>query len=89
MPLAKETKNEIIKGFKQHESDTGSAQVQVALLTERINRLTGHFKSNKRDHHSRVGLLKMVSQRRKLLSYLAKNDHKEYQSLVSKLDLRK
>lgn len=89
MPLAKEKKSEIIKGFKQHESDTGSAQVQVALLTERINRLTDHFKSNKRDHHSRVGLLKMVSQRRKLLDYLAKNNNQEYQTLVKKLDLRK
>ena len=89
MALVKEKKNEIIKSFKINEKDTGSASVQIALLTERINSLSGHFKSHKRDHHSRQGLLRMVSLRRRLLDYLKRKDLKEYQDLIKKLDLRK
>ena len=72
-----------------NEKDTGSASVQIALLTERINSLSGHFKAHKTDHHSRQGLLRMVSVRRRLLEYLKKKDEKGYQDLIKKLDLRK
>ena len=89
MALTKDKKETIIKGYKINDKDTGSVQVQIALLTERINNLTQHFKSHKKDHHSRRGLLRMVSQRRKLLSYLKKNSPEEYNSLIDKLDLRK
>ncbi len=89
MALVKEKKNEIIKTFKSNEKDTGSSSVQVALLTERINSLSGHFKEHKKDHHSRQGLLRMVSIRRRLLEYLKRKDLKEYQNLIKKLDLRK
>lgn len=89
MALVKEKKNEIIKNFKVNEKDTGSAGVQIALLTERINSLSGHFKAHKKDHHSRQGLLRMVSVRRRLLDYLKKRDQKSYQDLIKKLDLRK
>ena len=89
MALVKEKKDEIISSFKSHAKDTGSASVQVALLTARINTLSGHFKTHKRDHHSRRGLLRMVSVRRRLLEYLKKNDEKEYQAVIKRLDLRK
>jgi small subunit ribosomal protein S15 len=89
MALVKEKKKEIIKTFKSNEKDTGSPSVQIALLTERINSLSSHFKEHKRDHHSRQGLLRMVSIRRRLLEYLKRKDLKEYQGLLKKLDLRK
>ncbi len=85
----KEKKTEIIKSFKVNDKDTGSASVQIALLTERINSLSGHFKAHKGDHHSRQGLLRMVSVRRRLLEYLKRNDQQSYQDLIKKLDLRK
>lgn len=89
MTLAKERKTDVIKGFQRKEGDTGSPEVQVALLTERINYLTDHFKSHPKDHHSRRGLLKMVGQRRRLLTYLQKADHASYQAVINKLGLRK
>lgn len=89
MALVKEKKQTIIKTFKEHEKDTGSPSVQIALLTERINSLSDHFKAHKRDHHSRRGLLRMVSIRRRLLEYLKRKDNKEYQGIIKKLDLRK
>ena len=89
MALVKEKKKEIVKNFKVHENDTGSPSVQIALLTERINSLSGHFKTHKRDHHSRRGLLRMVSVRRRLLDYLKRKDAKEYQEIIKKLELRK
>jgi small subunit ribosomal protein S15 len=85
----KEKKKELIKDFKMHEGDTGSAGVQIALLTERINSLSGHFKAHRRDHHSRQGLLRMVSIRRRLLDYLKRKDQKAYQDIIKRLDLRK
>lgn len=89
MPLAQEKKQEIIKDVRLKEEDTGSPEVQVALLTERINYLTEHFKSHPKDHHSRRGLLKMVGRRRRLLGYLQKTDNERYRALISKLGLRK
>ncbi len=89
MALVKEKKTEIIKTFKSNEKDTGSPSVQIALLTERINSLSGHFKEHRKDHHSRQGLLRMVSIRRRLLEYLKRKDLKEYQNIIKKLDLRK
>jgi len=89
MALVKEKKKEIIKTFEEHEKDTGSPSVQIALLTERINSLSEHFKAHKRDHHSRRGLLRMVSVRRRLLEYLKRKNQKEYQDIIKKLDLRK
>ena len=89
MPVLKEQKEKLIQDFKTHATDTGSAQVQVALLTERINQLTNHFKVHRKDHHSRRGLLKMVSHRRKLLEYLKVNDRDEYQKIIERLSLRK
>lgn len=89
MGLAKEKKAGIIKEFQVDEHDTGSPEVQVALLTERIKYLTEHFKTHKKDHHSRRGLLKMVGQRRRLLNYLQKSDHDRYRELIKKLGLRK
>lgn len=89
MALTKEKKQDIISSFKIHDNDTGSPEVQVALLTERINYLTEHFKVHKKDHHSRRGLLKLVSQRRKLLDYLKRSDIKRYESLIERLGLRK
>ncbi len=85
----KERKAEIIKEFGKSEGDTGSPEVQVALLTERIRDLTEHLKVNQKDHHSRRGLLKMVGQRRNLLEYLKKNDIERYRLLINKLGLRK
>ncbi|CAC9448916.1 30S ribosomal protein S15 [bacterium endosymbiont of Bathymodiolus sp. 5 South] len=79
----------IIKQYQSGEGDTGSTNVQVALLTARIQHLTGHFKTHKKDHHSRRGLLRLVSQRKKLLTYLRSNDVSAYSSLISRLGLRK
>ncbi|MDE4541792.1 30S ribosomal protein S15 [Thermoanaerobacterium sp. R66] len=89
MMLNKERKNEIIAENRIHEKDTGSPEVQIALLTERINSLNEHLKVHKKDHHSRRGLLKMVGQRRGLLNYLMKKDMDRYRAIVEKLDLRK
>ena len=87
--MTKERKLEIINNFKRDEKDTGSSEVQIALLTERINELTEHLKVHKKDNHSRRGLLKMVGKRRNLLNYLAKKDEAKYKELVEKLGLRK
>lgn len=89
MVLTSEVKKELVDQFKTHENDTGSPQVQIALLTNRIIYLTEHFKIHKKDHHSRRGLLKLVSQRRKLLSYLKKNDVDKYQEILQRLSIRK
>jgi small subunit ribosomal protein S15 len=89
MATAKETKEEILQNYRTHESDTGSPQVQVALLTQRINELTDHFKTHKKDNHSRRGLLKMVSQRRSLLDYLKRKDIEQYHTIVERLGLRR
>lgn len=89
MPLQQEKKKQIIETYKLHESDTGSPEVQVAMLTERINYLTEHLKEHKKDHHSRRGLLKMVGQRRSLLNYLKDRDVERYRILIDKLGLRK
>jgi small subunit ribosomal protein S15 len=89
MALTKEKKAEIIKNYGIHEKDTGSPEVQISLLTERINMLEEHFKVHKKDHHSRQGLLKLVSQRRSLLNYLKRSSEKRYNELVNKLGIRK
>ena len=89
MALATEVKETIINQYKTHEGDTGSPQVQVALLTQRINELTEHFKAHKKDNHSRRGLLKMVSQRRSMLDYLKRRDIEGYHELIGKLGLRR
>ena len=87
--LTVERKTEIISTHKTHEGDTGSPEVQVALLTERINHLTQHLRTHRQDHHSRRGLLKMVGQRRRQLAYLNKADVERYRAIVAKLGLRK
>lgn len=87
--MTAERKAEIIKTYATHEGDTGSPEVQIALLTERINNLTEHLKANKKDHHSRRGLLKMVGHRRNLLAYLQKVDIERYRSIIAKLGIRK
>jgi small subunit ribosomal protein S15 len=89
MTITKEEKQRIIKKYQVHEGDTGSPEVQVALLTERINGLAGHFDKHKKDHHSRRGLLKMVGQRRSLLNYLRQKDIDRYRKIISELGLRK
>lgn len=89
MVMTKERKEEIIAGNKTHDSDTGSPEVQIALLTERINYLTDHFKSNPKDHHSRRGLLLMVGRRRKLLDYVKKKDYMRYRKIIEALGIRK
>lgn len=89
MALNSDRKQEIIKSFQIHENDTGSPEVQIAILTERINYLNEHLKVNKKDHHSRRGLLKMVGARRSLLDYLKKNDFERYRSIVTRLGLRR
>ncbi|NBX69103.1 MAG: 30S ribosomal protein S15 [Proteobacteria bacterium] len=89
MSLLKEKKTELIKNNKLHDRDTGSPEVQVALLTERINSLTPHFKNHKKDHHSRRGLLMLVSSRRRLLDYLKKVEPSRYQKLIERLNIRK
>ena len=87
--LTKEIKQQIIEEYKTHEGDTGSPEVQVAVLTYRINTLTEHLKANKKDHHSHRGLLRMVGQRRSLLKYLQEKDVMRYRALIEKLGLRK
>ena len=87
--MTKERKQEIIETYKRDEKDTGSPEVQIALLTERINELTTHLKVHMKDNHSRRGLLKMVGERRNLLNYLAKKDVQRYRDIVEKLGLRK
>ena len=89
MVLTNKDKSEIIDKFKIHEKDTGSSNVQIALLTKRINDLTSHFKIHPKDHHSRRGLLKMVGQRRRLLNYIKRRDSGQYRSLIQELGLRK
>lgn len=89
MSLSSEQKSEIIDQYKRATGDTGSPEVQVALLTSRIQYLTEHFATHKQDHHSRRGLLKLVSQRRKLLDYLKRKDQARYQEIVSRLGLRR
>ena len=89
MPLSPERKHEIIDQFRIHEQDTGSPEVQIALLTERINQLTEHLKRNAGDHHSRRGLLKLVGARRRHLNYLGRKDPARYRSLIARLGLRK
>jgi small subunit ribosomal protein S15 len=89
MPLTKEQKLEIIKKFGQNEKDTGRTEVQIALLTERINELTDHLRIHPKDHHSRRGLLKLVGQRRRLLNYLTKKDVNRYRALIKELGLRR
>lgn len=89
MTITKEKKNEIIEKFKVHDEDTGSPEVQIAILTERITQLSSHLKEHKKDHHSRRGLLKMVGKRRRLLTYLKENDIERYRSLIGQLNLRR
>ena len=89
MALTKDRKTGIIGDYKTHESDTGSPEVQVALLSERINYLTEHFKIHAKDHHSRRGLLKLVGQRRRLLDYLKSKDSDRYAALIQRLGIRK
>jgi len=89
MSMTAERKNEVINEFKQHEGDTGSPEVQIALLTTRITDLTEHMKDHKQDHHSRRGLLKMVGKRRKLLDYLKKKDVSRYRNVIQRLGIRK
>ncbi|MEO0099079.1 MAG: 30S ribosomal protein S15 [candidate division WOR-3 bacterium] len=88
MPLSKLKKKEIIEKFKLHESDTGSPEVQIAVLTERINQLTEHLKVHKKDKHSRIGLIKMVNLRRRHLNYLQRHHKERYLKIVEKLGLR-
>jgi small subunit ribosomal protein S15 len=87
--LTPEEKKKIIEDYEQHQADTGSPEVQVALLTNRINYLTEHFKAHKKDFHSRAGLLKLVGKRRKLLNYLKNKDVQRYRTLIERLELRK
>ncbi len=89
MALITEKKAELVHKYRRHDSDTGSPEVQVALLTERITYLTEHFKTHKKDHHSRRGLLKLVGQRRRLLDYLRQVDQNRYKQLIDQLGLRK
>ena len=89
MSITAELKDQLIKEYATKEGDTGSPEVQVAILTSRINTLTEHFKTHKKDHHSRRGLLKLVSQRRRLLNYLRKSDVQRYLGIVSSLNLRR
>jgi small subunit ribosomal protein S15 len=89
MPLTSERKQEVLQDYRQHEKDTGSPEVQIALLTQRITELTEHLKLHKKDHASRRGLLKMVGRRSSLLKYLTKLDHDRYQKVINRLGLRK
>lgn len=88
MPLPRDTKAQIVEEHRAHEGDTGSTEVQIALLTRRITDLTEHLKTHKKDHHCRRGLLKLVGRRRRLLDYLKKTDIERYRAIVSKLELR-
>ena len=89
MSIVKEKKTEVIKNHKLHDRDTGSPEVQVALLTERVNHLTEHLKTHKHDHHSRRGLMLLVGRRRRLLDYLANTDINRYRSLIDRLGIRR
>ncbi|MBI2365600.1 MAG: 30S ribosomal protein S15 [Deltaproteobacteria bacterium] len=89
MGIAQQQKQNVIEQFRVHQADTGSAEVQVALLSQRIDHLTEHFKNHVKDHHSRRGLLKMVGQRRRLLDYLKDSDFERYQSLIHRLGIRR
>ncbi len=89
MPLTRERKVEIVDSYRTHDTDTGSPEVQIALLSERINYLTDHFKIHAKDHHSRRGLLKMVGKRRRLLDYLKATDVNRYRVVIEKLGIRK
>ncbi|WP_080846403.1 30S ribosomal protein S15 [Cytobacillus gottheilii] len=89
MAITKERKNELIAEYKTHDSDTGSPEVQIAVLTEEINSLNEHLRTHKKDHHSRRGLLKMVGKRRNLLTYLRNKDVQRYRVLINKLGLRR
>lgn len=88
MPLNKEVKNNIISGFRRHDSDTGSAEVQIAILSKRIEQLTEHLRSNKHDNASRRGLLKLVGQRRRMLAYLRRKNFERYVSVAERLNIR-
>ena len=88
MALLKEEKNKIVKEFQNSDADTGSSEVQIALLTENINKLQSHFKIHKKDHHSRTGLIRMVNLRRKLLAYLKRKNLESYQEIIKSLNLR-
>ena len=88
MSITKETKKEIINNFAKNTNDTGSAEVQIAVLSERITNLIGHFKDHKHDNHSKRGLLAMVNKRKKLLSYLSKKDNAKYKEIISELNIR-
>tara|TARA_B100001989_G_scaffold12626_1_gene7920 strand:+ start:4793 stop:5095 length:303 start_codon:yes stop_codon:yes gene_type:complete len=88
MALLKDEKNKIVKKFQNSDTDTGSPQVQIALLTENINKLQSHFKTHKKDHHSRTGLIRMVNLRRKLLAYLKRKNPESYQDIIKSLKLR-
>lgn len=89
MALTTDRKSELITKFRTHDSDTGSPEVQIALLTERIQYLTDHFKTHKKDHHSRRGLLQLVSRRRRLLDYLRRHDVERYRKVITELGIRK
>jgi small subunit ribosomal protein S15 len=89
MGIAQQERHGVVEQFRLHQADTGSPEVQVALLSQRIDHLTGHFKIHLKDHHSRRGLLKLVGQRRRLLDYLKKSDFERYQSLIHRLGIRK
>ena len=88
MALSKDQKESVIGKYRKHDADSGSPEVQIALLTERINTLSGHFKSHAKDHHSRRGLLKMVGQRKRLPAYLKKKDLEGYRALIKELNIR-
>ncbi|MBD2690807.1 30S ribosomal protein S15 [Anabaena catenula] len=88
MALTQQRKQELISGFQVHETDTGSADVQIAMLTDRINRLSEHLQANKKDHSSRRGLLKMIGQRKRLLSYIQQDSREKYQALIGRLGIR-
>ena len=89
MPTTKQQKTDLITNYRTHDADTGSPEVQIALLSNRITYLTEHFKSHAKDHHSRRGLLKLVGRRRRLLDYLKKTDQERYRSIIDKLGIRK
>ncbi len=88
MPLTQQRKQEIFSEYQIHETDTGSSDVQIAMLTDRINRLSEHLRSNKKDHSSRRGLLKLIGQRKSLLSYIQQEDRERYQALIARLGIR-
>lgn len=88
MALTQQRKQELISDYQVHETDTGSSDVQIAMLTERINRLSEHLRANQKDHSSRRGLLKLIGQRKRLLSYIQKEDRERYQALIGRLGIR-